>query len=45
MKLIRNINNLQSQNNSCILTIGNFDGIHLGHQKLLNILCKKKRTQ
>ncbi|XBC43447.1 MAG: bifunctional riboflavin kinase/FAD synthetase [Buchnera aphidicola (Meitanaphis flavogallis)] len=43
MKLIRNINNIKFQTNPCILTIGNFDGIHLGHQKLLNLLCKKKK--
>ncbi|XBC38314.1 MAG: bifunctional riboflavin kinase/FAD synthetase [Buchnera aphidicola (Floraphis choui)] len=43
MKLIRNINNLKLQDNSCILTIGNFDGVHLGHQKLLNLVCKKKK--
>ncbi|XBC42938.1 MAG: bifunctional riboflavin kinase/FAD synthetase [Buchnera aphidicola (Kaburagia rhusicola ensigallis)] len=42
MKLIRNINNIKFQTNPCILTIGNFDGIHLGHQKLLNLMCKKK---
>ena len=30
----------------CVLTIGNYDGIHLGHQKLINeLLIKSKKDQ
>ena len=38
MKIIRNIlpsNNLPS---ACVATIGNFDGLHLGHQKIIDKL-------
>jgi len=36
MKLIRGLNNLPSSWSSCVLTIGNFDGLHLGHQQLIS---------
>lgn len=29
---------------ACVLTIGNFDGIHLGHQALLRLLTNKARS-
>lgn len=35
MELIRGIHNLRSQHHGCVLTIGNFDGVHLGHQTVL----------
>lgn len=35
MKLIRGLNNLASPLDSCIMTIGNFDGVHLGHQTVI----------
>ncbi|AYN24892.1 bifunctional riboflavin kinase/FAD synthetase [Buchnera aphidicola] len=38
MKLIRGIHNLTKINSNSAVSIGNFDGIHLGHQKLLSNL-------
>ncbi len=31
--------------NSCALTIGNFDGVHLGHQAMLNLLCMQAKQK
>lgn len=38
MQLIRGQHNLSAQHRGCVLTIGNFDGLHLGHQALLALL-------
>ncbi|QHS09912.1 bifunctional riboflavin kinase/FAD synthetase [Sinimarinibacterium sp. NLF-5-8] len=35
MTLIRGLHNLRAQDRGCVLTIGNFDGVHLGHQALI----------
>ncbi|WP_370298057.1 bifunctional riboflavin kinase/FAD synthetase [Rheinheimera baltica] len=35
MELIRGLHNIQPQHRGCVLTIGNFDGVHLGHQAVL----------
>ncbi|MCC5452638.1 bifunctional riboflavin kinase/FAD synthetase [Rheinheimera sp. UJ51] len=35
MELIRGIHNILPQHKGCVLTIGNFDGVHLGHQAVL----------
>lgn len=41
MQLIRGIHNIQAQDHGCVLTIGNFDGVHLGHQRVIKALVDK----
>ncbi|OON40000.1 riboflavin biosynthesis protein RibF [Izhakiella australiensis] len=45
MKFIRGIHNLNEQHRGCVLTIGNFDGVHRGHQALLARLCEEGRKR
>ena len=35
MKILRTISDFQKIKKGCVLTIGNFDGVHLGHQHIL----------
>jgi riboflavin kinase/FMN adenylyltransferase len=38
MELVRGLHNLRARHHGCVLTIGAFDGIHLGHQEMIRIL-------
>ncbi len=38
MKLIRGLHNLSQPLDGCVATIGNFDGLHLGHQHIIHQL-------
>ncbi|MFP5344414.1 MAG: bifunctional riboflavin kinase/FAD synthetase [Gammaproteobacteria bacterium] len=38
MELIRGLHNLRARHRGCVATIGNFDGVHLGHQAVLGQL-------
>jgi riboflavin kinase/FMN adenylyltransferase len=41
MEIIRGIQNLKAGHQGCVATIGNFDGVHLGHQAVLGQLAEK----
>ncbi|UCB55936.1 MAG: bifunctional riboflavin kinase/FAD synthetase [Thiotrichales bacterium] len=41
MQLVRGLHNLKPEHRECAVTIGNFDGVHHGHQALLSLLAKK----
>ncbi|MDC9727984.1 MAG: bifunctional riboflavin kinase/FAD synthetase [Methyloprofundus sp.] len=41
MQLIRGINQLQTLAQGCVLTIGNFDGVHAGHSVVIDKLAEK----
>ena len=45
MKWIRTVDQSLPYINKSVLTIGNFDGIHLGHQKLLNTLVQFAKVE
>ena len=40
-KIIRGFHNLSPSSEGCVATIGNFDGVHLGHQAVLSQLALK----
>ncbi len=41
MELIRGLHNLRKHHQGCVATIGNFDGVHLGHQAVIGQLAEK----
>ena len=44
MQLIRGIHNIKPADHGCVLTIGNFDGVHLGHQRVIKALIKQAKA-
>jgi riboflavin kinase/FMN adenylyltransferase len=43
MKVIRGLYNIRPEHQQTVLTIGNFDGVHLGHQAVLSAVVKRAR--
>jgi len=43
MQLVRGLHNLRQAHRGCVATIGNFDGVHLGHQAVFARLCEHGR--
>lgn len=41
MELIRGLHNLRPRHRGCVATIGNFDGVHLGHQAVIGQLAER----
>ena len=44
MEFIRNFSQLRPRHQGCVATIGNFDGVHLGHQAVLQQLATKAKA-
>jgi riboflavin kinase/FMN adenylyltransferase len=38
MELVRGLHNISRRHQGCVLTVGNYDGVHLGHQKMIGAL-------
>jgi riboflavin kinase/FMN adenylyltransferase len=43
MQLVRGLHNLRAEHRGCVATIGNFDGVHLGHQAVFRRVCELGR--
>jgi len=44
MRLIRGLHNLRPADRGCVATIGNFDGVHLGHRAVFQRLIERGRA-
>lgn len=44
MELIRGLHNIRPRHRGCAATIGNFDGVHLGHQKVIDAVCQAAKA-
>ena len=44
MRLIRGLHNLRPEDWGCVATIGNFDGVHLGHRAVFQRLLAQGRN-
>ena len=42
MELIRGLRSIRPRHKGCVVTVGNFDGVHHGHQLLLSHLNAKR---
>src|SRR5580700_9105762 len=38
MELVRGLHNMSQRPEGCVLTVGNYDGVHLGHQQMIGVL-------
>src|SRR5260221_6595174 len=38
MELVRGLKNVSQRHQGCVLTVGNYDGVHLGHQRMIGVL-------
>ena len=45
MELIRGLHNLRSEHRGCVVTIGNFDGVHRGHRAVVKQTARAAKEQ
>jgi riboflavin kinase/FMN adenylyltransferase len=38
MEVIRGLHNISQRHHGCVLTVGNYDGVHLGHRQMIGVL-------
>jgi riboflavin kinase/FMN adenylyltransferase len=43
MELVRGLHNISRTPQGCVLTVGNYDGVHLGHQQMIGVLKLRAR--
>ncbi len=43
MELIRGIHNIRPEHHGCVATIGNYDGVHLGHTEIIKRLKRRAK--
>src|SRR5277367_4087153 len=41
MELVRGLQNIANASRGCVLTVGNYDGVHLGHQHMIRTVKKR----
>ncbi len=41
MELVRGLQNIKPEHRGCVLTVGNYDGVHLGHQQMIGALNRR----
>lgn len=44
MEIINGLHNLRPRHRGCVLTVGNFDGVHRGHRQLIDALCEEGKA-
>ena len=44
MELIRGLHNVRARHAGCVLTIGAFDGLHLGHREIIRCLLEQSKA-
>jgi riboflavin kinase/FMN adenylyltransferase len=43
IEVVRGLHNLRASHRGCVATIGNFDGVHRGHQHMIEAVCRHAR--
>lgn len=44
IEVVRGLHNLRDEHRGCVATIGNYDGVHRGHQQMIAAVCRRARA-